>query len=171
VGTSKRLIATKDGRGTAHYSAPEILLAEASIPSYTNKVDIWGLGMIFFELSMGKRAFQTSYHIMQYFGNQMECPKAPGPPQPTLILSASEEVLVRTLWATTQSLFPFNPEVIPSVPTMCIDRQDVLNEFIALLLHPDRSKRPSIQQVMKLTAANAFATVIEYKGPQFDHLS
>ena len=69
IGTAKRLIATKDGRGTPSYRAPEILFSEASIPSYTNKVDIWGLGTILYELCTGKRAFPTDYHVMDYFRN------------------------------------------------------------------------------------------------------
>ena len=43
AGTSKRLIVTKDARGSGSYYAPEILLSDAETPSYTNKVDIWGL--------------------------------------------------------------------------------------------------------------------------------
>ena len=43
AGSSERLSVTKDARGSGSYYAPEILLSDAETPSYTNKVDIWGL--------------------------------------------------------------------------------------------------------------------------------
>jgi serine/threonine protein kinase len=57
VGTSKNLIATNNQRGTLHYLAPEIILCEPGVPSYTNKVDIWSLGAILYELCTGRKAF------------------------------------------------------------------------------------------------------------------
>src|SRR5271170_759712 len=57
AGTSKRLIATNNQRGTLHYLAPEIILCEPGVPSYNNKVDIWSLGAILYELCTGKKAF------------------------------------------------------------------------------------------------------------------
>jgi serine/threonine-protein kinase len=57
VGTSKNLIATNNQRGTLQYLAPEIILCEPGVPSYTNKVDIWSLGAILFELCTGRQAF------------------------------------------------------------------------------------------------------------------
>ena len=57
AGTSKNLIATNNQRGTLHYLAPEIILCEPGIPSYTNKVDIWSLGAILYELRTGRKAF------------------------------------------------------------------------------------------------------------------
>jgi serine/threonine protein kinase len=168
VGTSKNLIVTQERRGTAHYSAPEILLAEASIPSYTNKVDIWGLGMILYELWTGKRPFQTSYHVMQYFWHQLDSPKVLWPrPMPSAIgwLGDSETVphQCSTLWATMKTLFPSSPEIIPSPPypgTTTENIEIALKGLIALLLHRDSTKRPSIRQVGQLIAANRLATVM-----------
>jgi serine/threonine protein kinase len=57
AGTSKNLIATNNQRGTLHYLAPEIILCEPGVPSYTNKVDIWSLGAILYELCTGRKAF------------------------------------------------------------------------------------------------------------------
>jgi len=57
AGTSKNLIATTQQRGTLYYLAPEILLSQPGVPSYTNKVDVWSLGAILYELSTGKTAF------------------------------------------------------------------------------------------------------------------
>jgi len=56
-GTSKNLIATNEKRGTLHYLAPELIAAQPGVPSYTNKVDIWSLGAILYELFTRRRAF------------------------------------------------------------------------------------------------------------------
>src|SRR5271154_5664176 len=77
AGTAKRLIATKDARGTERYRAPEILFSEPSVPSYTNKVDIWGLGLILYQLFTGKNAFQSDFDIMQYRSDGI-CPQISG---------------------------------------------------------------------------------------------
>jgi serine/threonine protein kinase len=52
--TSSRAIPTIHARGTGGYRAPEILNES---PVFTNKVDIWALGCIFFELYTGEKAF------------------------------------------------------------------------------------------------------------------
>ena len=49
-------------RGSPSYRAPEIL---AEPPSFTNKVDIWGLGCILFELGTLKKAFSDDWAIIQ----------------------------------------------------------------------------------------------------------
>lgn len=169
AGTSKTLVATKERRGTASYSAPEILLAEGSIPSYSNKVDIWGFGTILYELWMGKRPFQTSYHVMQYFWSQLECPKLefrslPIPSNPAFVLRLSSN-----LWTTMKILFPSNPEVIPSpsYPTNT-NIEIALNCLISLLLHRDGAKRPSIREVGHLVAANHLASSIHEEKALLD---
>jgi serine/threonine protein kinase len=73
-GTSRRFIATKDARGTAHYCAPEILLSDPDVPCYTNKVDIWGLGLILFELVTAQRAFRSANAVMRYSSKEEPSP-------------------------------------------------------------------------------------------------
>jgi serine/threonine protein kinase len=167
AGTSKKLIATKERRGTACYSAPEILLAEGSIPSYSNKVDIWGFGTILYELWMGKRPFQTSYHVLQYFWNQLECPKLdPSSPHITLDPENTAENVIHlslNLWTTMKIRFQSNPELIPSLPYPGTKTsvEIALNSLISLLLHRDGTKRPSIREVGHLIAANRLAILIQ----------
>ena len=63
-GTSKRANTTHYARGTVSYRAPE-LMSEKS--TYTNKVDIFALGCILFELiSDGKRAFVDDLAVRGY---------------------------------------------------------------------------------------------------------
>lgn len=53
-GSSEREKFSEDARGTASYRAPELY---DEPPSFTNKVDIWALGCILFELVAWRRAF------------------------------------------------------------------------------------------------------------------
>src|ERR1700685_924605 len=53
-GTSTRRIATQYSRGTTGYRAPELLKEEAA---YNNKVDIWALGCILYEIATRRKAF------------------------------------------------------------------------------------------------------------------
>ena len=61
--TSSQGIPTLHARGTGGYRAPEILNEN---PVFTNKVDIWALGCIFFELSVGKQAFHDDWSVREY---------------------------------------------------------------------------------------------------------
>jgi serine/threonine protein kinase len=51
-------------RGTQGYYAPEFLFDEH--PSYNNKIDIWSMGCILYELAVGKRAFHTDWMTREY---------------------------------------------------------------------------------------------------------
>ena len=165
VGTSKRLIVTKYGRGTAYYSAPEILLAEGSTPTYTNKVDIWGLGSILYELWEGKRPFQTSFHVMQYFWNQSECPMLSRQRWMSFNFyrHPDERRVCESLWSAITLHFPANSSVVPNPPYSTVTTENyatTLNAFLALLLHREENRRPSIRQVGKLIPVNYLVSVV-----------
>jgi hypothetical protein len=54
-------------RGTSGYRAPEVLREEAI---YTNKVDIWAIGCIIYELAAGNKAFHEDWAVREYaFGS------------------------------------------------------------------------------------------------------
>lgn len=61
--TSTKAHTTRLGRGTASYRAPEIISEDAR---YTNKVDIWALGCILFELATGGKAFSADWNVHEY---------------------------------------------------------------------------------------------------------
>lgn len=61
--TSKHAQFTEFSRGTASYRAPELL---GEYPVFTNKVDIWALGCIIYELVSQERAFHDDYAVRQY---------------------------------------------------------------------------------------------------------
>ena len=51
-GTSQHAHSTRDAMGTTSYRAPELL---KEIPTYNNKVDVFGLGCTLFELATKKK--------------------------------------------------------------------------------------------------------------------
>jgi Protein kinase domain/FHA domain len=63
-GSSRRTLSSETSRGTSCYRAPELLLDDN--PHYTNKVDIWAVGCILYELILRKRAFQYDWSIFKY---------------------------------------------------------------------------------------------------------
>ena len=63
-GTSRRAHTTRYARGTSSYRAPELL--SESTCGYNNKVDIWALGCIAYELIARKQAFAGDHSVLQY---------------------------------------------------------------------------------------------------------
>jgi len=61
--SSKTTMLTEQGRGTTSYRAPELL---AMVPTFNDRVDIWALGCILFELAIKKRAFIADWHVSQH---------------------------------------------------------------------------------------------------------
>jgi tetratricopeptide (TPR) repeat protein len=58
---------TANGSGTPSYRAPELL---KEFPSYNQKVDIFALGCILFELATkGKKVFANDYAVIEYRGS------------------------------------------------------------------------------------------------------
>jgi serine/threonine protein kinase len=55
---------TQFSRGTPSYRAPELLREDAA--TFSNKVDIWALGCILYELAIGKKAFLNDHGVHEY---------------------------------------------------------------------------------------------------------
>lgn len=62
-GTSKRKITTVYSKGTEGYRAPELLLDN---PTFSNKVDIWAVGCILYELVTCERAFTRDRYVQEF---------------------------------------------------------------------------------------------------------
>jgi serine/threonine protein kinase len=64
-GSSRTNHPTQYARGTPGYRAPELMESDDE-PKYTNKVDVWSMGCILYELTIGARAFPTDYAVLSY---------------------------------------------------------------------------------------------------------
>jgi hypothetical protein len=62
-GSSKHARDTSKARGTSCYRSPELVKEEAT---FTNKVDIWSLGCILYELATGTTAFRSDMDTFEY---------------------------------------------------------------------------------------------------------
>lgn len=58
AGTSAHPITTKEAKGTNCYRAPELLREDSK---YNNKVDIWAIGCIVYELATQQMAFRNDF--------------------------------------------------------------------------------------------------------------
>lgn len=56
-------MSTEQSRGTPSYRAPELI---AEVSTFSNRVDIWGLGCILYELVARKKAFTDDWSIREY---------------------------------------------------------------------------------------------------------
>jgi serine/threonine protein kinase len=169
AGTSATLLVTRDGRGTSSYCAPEILCSESSLPSYNNKVDIWGIGVILYELCSAQKAFPTGYEAMRYMWNEVSCPQVsvanyPQASIPEIRFDAAEVRGLRAMWqgallagAAFPSLVPNQTHFTDSVQ----HRLEDMNQHISWLLAKEPAKRPSIKDVCLHMAANAIQKSLE----------
>jgi serine/threonine protein kinase len=64
-GSSQNLF-TKYSHGTPGYRAPELMSSDGDRAMYNNKVDIWAIGCILYELATGTRAFKTDHAVISY---------------------------------------------------------------------------------------------------------
>jgi NIMA (never in mitosis gene a)-related kinase 8 len=62
-GTSKHALTTRYVHGTPSYRSPELI----DDLKYTNKVDIWAIGCILYELIFMKKAFSGDAAVLRYF--------------------------------------------------------------------------------------------------------
>jgi len=63
-GGSQNANTTVYARGTSGYRAPEMIREEHQ--TFTNKVDIWALGCLLFEVFSGKKAFVSDGAVLEY---------------------------------------------------------------------------------------------------------
>lgn len=61
--SSKTTMSTELSRGTSGYRAPEL---SATVSTFSNKVDIWGLGCILYELAVKRKAFTDDWTVRDY---------------------------------------------------------------------------------------------------------
>ena len=67
---SGRARATRFSRGTASYRAPELVLQSGDKRYFTNKVDIWAMACLFYEVVFHQKAFSNDFAVNQYYKSQ-----------------------------------------------------------------------------------------------------
>jgi len=65
-GSSKRNLPTKYSSGTPGYRAPELMDSGGDPVMYNNKVDIWAMGCILYELATGIRPFKSDWDVLNH---------------------------------------------------------------------------------------------------------
>src|SRR5271167_2017073 len=61
--TASRLHSTTSARGSPGYRAPELGISN----KFSNKVDIWSMGCLLYELATGKQAFLTDFAVVYHY--------------------------------------------------------------------------------------------------------
>lgn len=64
-GASNGSFTTTAARGTQCYRAPELLREMHA--TYSNKVDVWAMGCIFYQLIVGRRPFDSDWAVKDYY--------------------------------------------------------------------------------------------------------
>ena len=101
-GTSNRAITTVYSKGTQGYRAPELLLGD---PKFNNKVDIWAIGCILYELVAREKAFASDLQVFSISQLRISNPIFPE----SFLMHISESI---------HEMLKNNPHDRPSVSTL-----------------------------------------------------
>jgi serine/threonine protein kinase len=63
---SSQNLPTKYSSGTPGYRAPELMDSNGNPATYNNKVDIWAMGCILYELATGIRPFKSDWEVLNH---------------------------------------------------------------------------------------------------------
>lgn len=123
------------GRGSPSYRAPEVLAEPAS---FTNKVDIWALGCILFELGTLKRAFEGDLAVLEY----NSCPES----QLDIPWSLKRDAFKFYFGLTINQLLDNNPQKRP--PSRELSRPFALYCEILALEPPEDQEQPEMMSAL-----------------------
>jgi serine/threonine protein kinase len=126
-GSSDKANTSHNSRGTPSYRAPE-LMNEASGTKYTNKVDIWAMGCILYEILFRKKAFSGDMAVLSYLLSK----ERPGFPVDVLLDDPSRQLFEKTIYSMLE-LEPANRPTAPQlVETFSLNPQNlILNNLVA----------------------------------------
>ena len=124
-GTSTQPRKTEFSRGTSSYRAPELVNPDGE-RTFTNKVDIWAIGCILYEVICRKRAFQDDYNVSlysveyRYFKSELKIPIDPADP---LVDLNTKECLRNII----HSMLQIDPLKRPTAKDLCQAFEQLLN--------------------------------------------
>lgn len=180
--TSGYMMATRDHRGTDQYTAPEILHAQPGVPTYWNAVDIYGIGLMLYELFTGHRVFNSRPEAMifppripqVYYSPQVPLPH--GFHQVVDMASAYATRIVFTpldhiddcvraqlaeFWDAVRGMELTDLRLFGEVNFGFESRLEEINKFLRAILDCDPKKRPEIQVLEHHFRANVVRSMLE----------
>lgn len=114
AGTTNRNLTTAHARGTACHRAPELIQED---PSFTNKVDIFAMGCILYEIACnGKKLFVGDFDVRENIGvanarfSVLQLPEIYGDPLCSSVLGSKDNSIPRRI----QDMITREPYVRPS---------------------------------------------------------
>ena len=123
---------TKYSRGTPGYRAPELLAMEEEPAWYTNKVDIWAMGCILYELATGQRPFKSDLAVTLCV--HLAWQEHPG--------GAGNTFNVDSTCSTSFRIYSFKV-IRSSVPTRTGERSNQCRQHLNLYASGNRGNRTS----------------------------
>ena len=99
---------TDFSRGTGGYRAPELIKENSK---YNNKVDIWALGCILYELVVGQTAFNNDWNLLEF----VQSKRSIRPSSDGLI----DRTWVREITSLFDDMFQLEPEMRDRASNLC----------------------------------------------------
>lgn len=165
-GTSKNPIQTQIGRGTVIYMPPE-MLAEDNARTYTNRADVWSLGLILYELFTGRRAFTHCSLVVQYYESRSQPAPAVGlhdnPHLSALLrrMREDEQQCYFDMWRSVQRMSDIDRGLLAKGDTTPEFRLSEINSLLRSMLSRKPRDRPPMRQLALYFAANRLRTLME----------
>jgi len=118
-GTSKTLRGSTGGRGTTGYRAPELL--GQYTPQFNNKVDIWSIGCIVYELAARHKAFADDVSVFRYsLGGITLSP---------IFKETFDNVTAAAIDKIIRDILQIDPSLRPTAATLLADIGDLLQKL------------------------------------------
>ena len=128
--------------------------------AYTNKVDIWGLGCILYELCTARKAFSDDWSIMNYALGSVSTPEVSSAhrskQEPTILLNVAQ--YTADIWSAVRSLEDIDGSLHLEPPYHGFAEVD---RIIAATLHPEYESRPAAKQIETWSSINMIIAQLE----------
>ena len=146
-GSTKGVQTTEHSRGTPCYRAPELLLNPDGKNTFTNKVDIWALGCILFELVFGSKAFRSDFDIYAYSAEHTAFTSGLRIPEKTFLRlpEALSKLYIRYISDRIQEMLDVDVSARPTAKVLCETFDNLLQSqktsvesYLEVSLQPSR---------------------------------